>query len=232
MARWLISVVTLAAVAIGAGCGLGGQSGTEGSMDNPCVCEGVGERTPFRGTVTAHEGTVWTILVEELLSEPVEPDSNEPPAPGEELTGTWDASGGCGDGLELAVGDTVLARHSPGYEDQPPCPEYQECSLDRCGPFPEDDDPTDEDVAEWDRCDSECLEETREECAQSTPPEWHEGSFSLAARGADGWLFGERSGEPLRIGDDEPELITDQSACYDRFAANACEDYRGPGECM
>lgn len=215
----------LLVVAALAGCITGGQSGTEGAAVPSCVCDRLDVSVPVLGEIVAVDGDHYTLRVDALV---VETDLE--PEPGREVGGTWLAQPPCGDGIEVVVGDPVLALYTRGSQDGIDCVEYQGCSEERCGPFPEDGDPTSSEMEAWDVCDTQCLEETRDACAAHEEEAWLGGHVVLAARDADGWVFGSDEEGPLRMGEDETALLTDVGACNERFPPEPTCDMYANGE--
>lgn len=157
----------------GASAVAGGQSGGEsegsGAAERPatdlvCACLDTflqDDSTPVavRASVVRIEGTCAELRVEEELAEiwgidvgDVIGGSVEPLCPG-------------GDTHEYAEGDQVLAVYQQHYESYLDCPEYQACTEELCGEQPDGE----ADISEWDRCDGQCVEDTRQVCDKLTP---------------------------------------------------------------
>lgn len=163
----------------------GGQSGGEssdgvGSAPYPCAClpDGAGA---VRARVTRDEGGCVELEVLEVLG------TGSELAPGDTFGGVAEAL--CWSEAPFAGASEVLALFSPGQQAGSACVEYQSCSLQRCGRLEDAysssidpecaarqsaGDPVDcqpiETVDEaavvaWDRCDADCLGETRAACA-------------------------------------------------------------------
>lgn len=215
------------------GC-FGGQSG--GETDNseappehpaPCACIPVGER-PVRAKITRLEGGCVELVVLEQLVAPF-PDEHAPLTVGETFGGVVKPL--CTGSAEPSEGDEVLAMFTRGTQDGVTCPEYRACSLDRCG-NPNDaatvdpecaerraQDPTidcppsasAEALAAYDRCDTQCLEQTRSACVARTAETQLGGNVSVARWENEGVSFfwaGQQRQEPFS------QLVTPE--CNDR----------------
>lgn len=212
--RTLRSATWVACFALN-GC-LGGQSGGEtGSLDEEpdapaaCACIAAGSNT-VRAKLIRHEQGCAELVVTELLHEPL-PGEYMPLAVGDTFGGATVPF--CAGDAEVREGDEVFAQFTRGTQDSVGCPEYLACSTERCGdpnslvtmtmaseceerrskdssvdcaPALENDEPA---IAEYDRCDTQCLEETREVCARHANDTqlggnvivapWHEGQVSF-----------------------------------------------------
>jgi hypothetical protein len=190
-AAWWRRATAQVSVALVSGC-LGGQSGgeTNGSSSQPdapaaCACVPLGTH-PVHARVTRLEGGCAELVVVAFLGEPL-PDEYMPLAVGDAFGGAVTPL--CAGSPQVNAGDDVFALFSRGTQDSATCPEYRSCSRDRCGDpsalttttiaqecaerrakDPSVDCPpstiSDEDaLAAYDRCDTACLEETRDSCA-------------------------------------------------------------------
>lgn len=173
------------------GC-FGGQSGGEvGEQPAPCACLSEGDR-PVRALILQLSGGCAELEVLDVLTQPI---ANEylPLETGDVFGGVLVAS--CNGGSGFAEGDEVLAQFTRGTQSSTTCVEYRACSAERCGELddaksttidpmcaqaqldnPAIDCPPQEEwdqaaVAEYDRCDTECLEQTRQACAAHVPEE-------------------------------------------------------------
>ena len=199
------AVVWVTCLALVSAC-FGGQSG--GETDNEakwpdapaaCACIAVGER-PVRAKVTSLAGGCAELVVLDQLVAPLA---------GEHMPLTvGDTFGGllrplCNGGAEVREGDEVLALFTRGTQDSVTCSEYRACSRERCGAPTEATTTVESECAErqaqnptvdcetihvsdqdalaaYDRCDTECLEETREACAARIDETWLGGDVSVA----------------------------------------------------
>jgi hypothetical protein len=184
-AAWVVCATLMS------GC-FGGQSGGEsdGSLhDEPeapaaCACIAQGMHA-VHARLTRLDGGCAELVVVELLGDTL---------PDEYMSlHVGDAFGGmivplCADGPEIDADDDVFALFTRGTQDSATCSEYRACSTDRCGDpnalgtttiseecrnrqakDPSVDCPPitiseENSIVEYDRCDTECLEETREVC--------------------------------------------------------------------
>lgn len=163
----------------------GGQTSAQGSAPFPCAC--LEQRPTVRATVVSAAGGCVELEVLETYGVGLDVSV------GEVIGGV--ASPLCGAVYfaepEFAEGDEVIAVYSRGSQDSSECAEYRACSLERCGPFPQEQpvEPDPDCVAEqqagspidcrpsdgeppdeaallaWDTCDGQCVLDTREECA-------------------------------------------------------------------
>ena len=180
----------------------GGQSGGEvGDRPAPCACLSEGDR-PARARILRLHGGCAELEVLEMLAQPI---ANEylPLEAGDVFGGVLVAS--CSGGSDFAEGDEVLAQFTRGTQSSTTCTEYRACSVERCGELddaksttidpmcaqaqldnPAIDCPPQEEwdqaaVAEYDRCDTECLEQTRQACAAHVPEEQLGGTVRVVA---------------------------------------------------
>lgn len=191
-AAWPRCAGAYLSAALVSGC-LGGQSGGETNdeavhlPDAPaaCACIAAGEHA-IHGRVTRLEAGCAELVVVELLDAP---SSHEymPLEVGATFGGVVIPL--CAGGPEVNEGDDVFARFSRGTQNGVTCPEYRACSNEHCGdpttlttttiagecaerrardpnvdcpPLTVSDEAA---LAEYDRCDTQCLEETRDTCA-------------------------------------------------------------------
>ncbi|MDH5673059.1 MAG: hypothetical protein OEZ06_12965 [Myxococcales bacterium] len=165
-----------------------------------CICQSFQGWTALEATVTAFPGGRVELEIDEVMGGGFCPPSSGgdedagasdcPLSSGGVVGGSWRGTLPCGDScIELAVGDRVLALYTRGDLDGLGCPEYQQCSQSMCGTL---DPEADLDAAaSWDLCDMQCLEDTRDACAQHGEQAWLEGRLELAPLS-----------EPLRLSDD------------------------------
>lgn len=208
IASWLGRLAAIGCAAYVSGC-LGGQSGGETEDDSaihepeaPEACACVAPDVhPIHARVTRLEGGCVELVVVELLDEP-STDQYTPLRVGDLFGGAQEPL--CVGGPVVNEGDDVFAVFVRGSQDGVACPEYRACSTERCGD-PDDlttttisnecaarqnKDPevdcepitiSDQDaLAEYDRCDTVCLEETREVCANHADATQLGGTVSLA----------------------------------------------------
>ncbi len=140
-----------------------GQSGNEGTsvigrLSYPCYSE---QAAVFTAEVTSINAGCFVGEVLSPLTEQTDPV-------GELVGGAmhlhWTSE-------QPEVGETVAIDYTRGAQDGASCPEYRACSQNECGsPYdPDNIDEYDPELVEaWDMCDENCLEETREECAENS----------------------------------------------------------------
>lgn len=248
----LVATAMSCAALVG-GC-FGGQSGGETNSDvglpeapAVCACVPLGMH-PVHARVTRLDGGCAELVVVGLLGEA----STEDYLP----LRVGDTFGGllaplCTGGREVNEGEDVFALFTRGTQDGATCPEYRACSIERCGnpdalvtttisdeckerqaQDPEVDcEPTtisdEEALAQYDRCDTECLDQTRSACdarAEDTQlggsvyvAPWTDGEVSFF------WAGEQRSESPSDLID--PECPTRHQKLwfdyYEQHAANA-----------
>lgn len=199
-ARWR-SLIHAVACTVLSGC-FGGQSGGDvGERPAPCACFNQGDQ-PVRARILRVDGGCAELEVLEVLTEPV-PNEYLPLETGDVFGGVIVAS--CSGGPEFAEGEEVLAHFTRGTQATTTCVEYRACSAQSCGKLddaksttidpvcaqaqfddPSVDCPPQEEwdqaaVAEYDRCDSQCFEETRQACAAHVAEEQVGGTVRLVA---------------------------------------------------
>jgi len=142
---------------------------------------------------------------------------------GAEVGGSWDGTlPRGGEGPAVAPGDDVLVSYSRGDADRyPGCVDYEACTSERCDPLRSDNL-----GPEWDRCDSECIEETRDVCSEHLEEALLGGTFRLAVP----WGHGDCSGGPfgwLRHALPDGEGSWDTRTSEPRFPLPAHSTHRG-----
>jgi hypothetical protein len=161
----------------------------DAARPDPRPCGQYTGRWALRGVVASVQGGLVELQVHEVLDGRgcVDPDA-EPvfgqPAIGERVGGAWNGALPCGGVCaDVTPGDEVVAFYQRGNQDGLGCPDYQACSDERCGDPPGEGDEGEDfldSAASWDLCDMECLEDTREACAQREAQARLEGSIALA----------------------------------------------------
>lgn len=229
---WMIAIATLLAPT---GCEsdspgtIGTQTGNPSCKSTThCACDWSPAGPLVRGTVTLVEDGQLRVTLDAFVGG----DAIDDLTLGEEIGGAF---GGplrpCDDSsFALAVGDEVLVRYQRGDDDRyPGCPEYKSCTESQCGSL-DDLDPEDgPGVGAWDQCDGQCIEDTRDACAQRRPEAILNGTLSALPWG-EAISFGAWEGTDIALTTDQLSLLTsgDIEACYealpDALFAPECND--------
>lgn len=163
---------------------LGGQSGgASGAANLPaCYC-GFSELAKAR-VVTA--GVDGACAVFELIEKPAGIDYYHDLNVGDRFGGHAHAL--CEEGLEVEVDAVVYVRYWPGDNATSGCEEYADCSQTQCGAQPQEGAESEsgdylERLADWDQCDSQCLEQTRQQCDSHSEQARYSGTVTVAGVG-------------------------------------------------